>query len=66
MDIAKGRRNNEVLRLLYGAPKRVLSVCGQPVLVPLTVGEVNELQVREILMRRLAENPANALVRRDD
>lgn len=66
VDIAKGRRNNEVLRLLYGAPKRVLSVCGQPVLVPLTVDQVNDLQVREILMRRLAENPANALVRRDD
>lgn len=64
-DIDKGRRSDEVVRLLYGARKRLLSEAGLPVLVPLVSGGIDHASLTDLLLRVLSENPANCLPRDD-
>jgi hypothetical protein len=60
-DIEKGRKNDRVLRLMFGIPKRLLSDEGQPVLIPLATEAFNHGRVTEVLVQRLAQRPPNAL-----
>ncbi len=62
-DIAKGRKSDDVLRLLFGAPKRLLSDEGRPVLIPLTAESFDYPRVSEVLLRLLEDDPPNGLPR---
>lgn len=64
-DIEKGRKNDEVLRLLLSAPKRLLTDGGKPVLIPLIADSVDYARVTEVLAKQLAKVPPNALPRRE-
>lgn len=61
IDIEKGRKNDGVLRLLFGTPKRLLADGGQPVLIPLGADAFDHERVSEVLLRLLAERPPNSL-----
>lgn len=62
-DIEKGRKTTEVIRLLYGTPKHLLSDSGQPILIPLASGAVDHASVTEVLLKALAVTPPNSLPR---
>lgn len=63
IDIAKGRKSNEVLSLLYRVPKRILFDAGQPVLFPLTEEARERGAASLALLRQLDAHPPNSLPR---
>ena len=62
-DIEKGSKNDNVLRLLIGAPKHLLSDEGQPVLVPLAEDAFDHQRVSAALVRQRRKTAPHALVR---
>jgi len=64
-DIENGRKSDEVIRLLFGAPKHLLSDSGQPILIPLVAEAIDHTSVTESLLRALAVAPPNSLPRGD-